>query len=354
MSNLKKFYKKKDWWIRVNWSELRSEIGRMQENIYQSSKIGDIKMVNNLMKSLVKSREAKLLAIYNITQKNRGRNTAGVDGLTYLTPKERMKLSKKSFNYKKYKFQPVIKRFIPKKTYKKDKRMRALGILTLKDRVMAKIISFALMAKWDPIFESNVIGYRPGRSRQEAIYTIGNILSKGNKVVLEADIKNFFENIEHRIILEKIGLFKSIIKKILKIKIIENEKRYRNKKGIVQGNPLSPVLANIALHGLQDLFETQIINGKYVKANAKVGCVRYADDFIIIAPSYKLIETWVIPRLEKFLNDRGLMLNKDKTKITTMTEGFQFLGYFFKQIDDRIMVKSIKKGYTHVPSILIN
>ncbi|KKL93187.1 hypothetical protein LCGC14_1877190, partial [marine sediment metagenome] len=159
MSNFKKLTKGNNWWKRINWSELKSEICRMQEKIHQFSKKGDITKVNDLMKSLVKSREAKLLAIYYITQKNRGRNTAGVDGLTYLTPKERMKLSKRSFNYEKYKFQPVIKRFIPKKTYKKDKRMRALGILTLKDRVMARIISFALMAKWDPIFESNVMGY---------------------------------------------------------------------------------------------------------------------------------------------------------------------------------------------------
>ena len=353
MSNFKKLTKGNNWWKRINWSELKSEICRMQEKIHQFSKKGDITKVNDLMKSLVKSREAKLLAIYYITQKNRGRNTAGVDGLTYLTPKERMKLSKRSFNYEKYKFQPVIKRFIPKKTYKKDKRMRALGILTLKDRVMARIISFALMAKWDPIFESNVMGYRPGRSRQDAIYIICNFLSKGNKVVLESDIKDFFENIEHKIILEKLGLFKSIIKKILKIKIIENGKRYRNKKGIIQGNPLSPVLANIALHGLQGLFETRIINGKYIKANVKVSCVRYADDFIIIAPSYKLIETWVIPRLEKFLKERGLELNRQKTRITNKAEGFTFLGYNIREVNNTLVIKSLKKGFSKAYSIYI-
>ena len=210
-------------------------------------------------------------------------------------------------------------------------KKRTLGIMTIKDRIMAKIISFALMAKWEPLFESNVMGFRPGLSRQDAINKIVNELKGGEKVILDTDIKSFFENIRHEAILDKIEFFHGIISRILKIKIMENGRISKKSKGITQGNPLSPILANIALHGMQNLFETKIINEKSISPKYNVCLVRYADDFIVIAQSRQIIIKWVLPKLNRFLKKIGLSLNQEKTRIVSKQDGFKFLGYAIKQ-----------------------
>lgn len=361
----RELYNQNNWWISIKWTTMNLRVKKLQEEIFRASKSGNFNKSNDLMKKLVKSESAKLLAIYIITQKNKGKSTPGIDGVTYLTPESRMELSKQIFNYKTYKFQPVIRCYISKiKNFKpKDhaanshsklekNKTRALGIMTIKDRVMAKIISFALMAKWEALFESNVLGFRPGKSRQDAIFGVCNALCQGENVILNADIKNFFSTIKHKIILEKICLFRQFIKRILKIKIVEDGKSYKNKRGIVQGNPLSPVLANIALHGMQDLFGTHFFYAKHIKPNSKITCIRYADDFVIIAPSRKIITTWVIPKLEQFLDKRGLSLNNEKTKILTKEQGFSFLGYSIKQSGKNLIVKP--KNHTYAKTIVIS
>ncbi len=345
MTGVEKSYHKNDWWSNINWKSIERTVKTFQERISYVSKMGNEKKLKELMELLVKSESAKLLAIYHISQKNRGRFTAGIDGKIYVTPKDRINLSNEKFDYKNYHFQPVIMKLIPKNrnflkvnNSSKDAilisegiKNRPLGIMTIKDKVMAKIISFALIAKWEPLFESNVMGYRPGYSRQDAINKISKELKGEEKVILETDIKNFFENIRHKAILEKIGVFYDIIRKILKIKVMENGKIYKCNKGITQGSPLSPILANIALHGMQSLFETQITNGKKMTPKYKVCLIRYADDFIVIAPSRDIIEKWILPKLNQFLQKRGLNLNKEKTRIVTKKEGFKFLGYSIKQ-----------------------
>lgn len=356
--DLKKLYKKKNWWQKANWSKIEYDVRKLQEEISKASKMRDSKKLKNLMKSLVKSESAKLLAIYYITHKNKGKYTAGIDGKKYLTLKAKMDLINEKFNYKKYKFKPVVIKEIPKKketqeirkgqSTKIDKsnkyKTRSIGIMTLKDRIMAKIISFALMAKWEPLLESNVMGYRSGKSVQDCIYKISIELIKGDKIILDADIKNFFGTIKHKAILDKIKVFRKIIKRILKIKTYEKNKYRKNKKGIVQGNPISPLLSNIALHGMQELFETQLVDGKYIRPKSKVFVIRYADDFIVIAPSKKILENWVMPQLNEFLKKRDLSFNLEKTKITTKNEGFKFLGYYIKQQGNKLVVRPEKKS----------
>ncbi len=358
MQKVEKSNQDGDWWSNINWTALVQTIKTFQERIARASWTSNEQETQKLMIQLVKSESAKLLAIYYITQKNRGRYTSGIDGKTYLTPEERMNLSNENFDYKKYRFRPVIKKEIPKKKrpnkrgqLSKNKALtpeiakkRPLGIMAIKDRVMAKIISFALTAKWEPLFESNVMGYRPGRGRQDAIDKICNELKGGEKVILEADIKKFFENIKHEAILDKIEAFHGIIRRILKIKVMENGKISKMSKGIVQGNPLSPVLANIALHGMQQLIETKTKNGKCIKLKQHICLVRYADDFIVIAPSRQIINNLVLPKLERFLKKRGLTLNKEKSRIVSKQEGFTFLGYSIKQKEIIAIIDSSKKN----------
>ncbi|MBN1800388.1 MAG: reverse transcriptase N-terminal domain-containing protein [Candidatus Lokiarchaeota archaeon] len=323
-------------------------VREFQEEISRASKNRNMKKTNKLMKELVRSPEAKLLAIYKITQKNKGKHTAGNDGKKYETTAARMDLFKRRFDYRWYRFNKILVREIPKKNKDRNRKKfdgnnvvkkRKLGIMTLKDRVMTKIVSFALVAKWEPFLESNVMGYREGKSVQDCIHLACKELTKGNKIVLDADIKNFFENINHEAVLKHLQVFRRFVKRLLKIKVATPHKRARkNRRGIVQGSPLSPVLSNIALHGMQDLFDTQLIGNKLVKAGSKVSVIRYADDFVVFAPSRHAIESWVLPKIKDFLEHRGLSLNIEKTKIVTKEEGFTFLGYTIKQEGKDLLV----------------
>jgi len=221
---------------------MERDVRRLQGRIFRASKMGDNKRVNNLMKLLVRSEKAKLLAIYIITQKNKGRITSGIDNNIYLSSKHRMELSKEPFDYKTYKFQPTLRKYIPKilKNWRdaikhpKRKRnikqeMRPLGIMTIKDRVMTTIINFALTAKWEAIFEPNMMGFRLGRCTQDAIEKIRSELLKGNKMILDADINKFFDNIKHKAVLNKIEIFRKALYRCLNAGIIDKGKRVRTR-----------------------------------------------------------------------------------------------------------------------------
>lgn len=356
LEELTQIYRNNDWWQRINWSDLKFKLSRIQMEIYYSYLNGNFKKGKNLMKNLINSDIAKLLAIYTITQKNKGRETVGIDCKKYTTPKARMHLSQENFNYRKYKFQPVIIKLIPKKGKYESKRissnMRPLAIMTLKDRVMTKIVSYALTAKWEANLDSNVFGYRPGYSVQNAIYELCKIIYNKKYIIIDADIENFFENISHSSIISQISFPNTFIKKILKIKVIDDGREYRRKKGVIQGNPLSPLLANIALHGMENLFITKENSNLFLNLKNKLYSIRYADDFIILAPNRDIINDWVMPKLKQFLAERGLKLNKEKTKILTKDQGFKFLGYNIKQTGDKLIAQPIKKGFGY--SIMIS
>ncbi len=340
---IEQIYRHDDWWDEINWSQLERDVRRLQGRIYRASKKCDKKGANNLMKLLAKSESAKLLAIYTITQRNKGRITSGIDGKVYLTSEDRMELSKEDFDYRTYKFQPVLRRYIPKapeswravmhgrkKNYNVKTGKRPLGLMTIKDRVMTTIISFALTAKWEARLDSGVMGFRPGRSTQDAIQMIYSELIQGDWIILDADINKFFDNIRHDAILDRLDVFHRIIKRCLKAGIIDKGKKHRTTKGIVQGSPVSPILANIALHGLQQVLGT---NGS---------AVVYADDLIVMTRTRGAMRR-IIPRMAKFLKDRGLSLKREKTRITDKRQGFNFLGFTIKQPRQKLYVKPQKE-----------
>ncbi len=224
MQSIEQVYRHDEWWDELNFSQLERDVRRLQGRIYRASKKDDKKGVRNLMKLLARSETAKLFAIYLITQKNEGRRTPGIDGKVYLIPEERMELSKEKFDYRSYKFQPVLRKYIPKATgdwrlkryhrrhAKPDEvKLRPLGMMTIKDRVMTTNISFALTAKWEAILEPNVMGFRPGRSTQDAMKRIYYELEGKNKVILDADLSGFFDNIKHDAILNRLNEFSLIL-----------------------------------------------------------------------------------------------------------------------------------------------
>ena len=375
MQSIEQVYRHDEWWEELNFSQLERNVRRLQGRIYRASKKDDLKGVCNLMKLLVKSETAKLFAIYLITQRNKGRKTPGIDDKVYLTPEERMKLSKEQFDYRTYRFQPVLRRYIPKsvgdwrsKRYHRRRakpdntKLRPLGIMTIKDRVMTTIISFAITAKWEAILEPNVMGFRPGRSAQDAMKRIYYELEGKDRVILDTDLSGFFDNIEHNAILERLNEFSQMISRCLRAGIIEKGRLHKTTRGVVQGSPLSPVLANIALHGLQELFGAFTRNGRYILPSYKQGynkdvCViRYADDFVITAPSKRILEHWVLPKLRRFLGERGIQLNEEKTKKTTKEEGFNFLGFTIEQPRRKLFIRpqdeKIKKFLNRLREII--
>jgi RNA-directed DNA polymerase len=374
MQSIEQVYRHDEWWEELNFSQLERDVRRLQGRIYRASKKDDKKGVRNLMKLLVRSETAKLFAIYLITQKNEGRKTPGIDGKVYLIPEERMVLSKEQFDYRTYRFQPVLRKYIPKsggdwRTKRLHRRkakpgvvkLRPLGMMTIKDRVMATIISFALTAKWEAILEPNVMGFRPGRSTQDAMRRVYHELEGKERVILDADLSGFFDNIRHDVILNRLDVFSRVIKRCIKAGIIDRGKLQKTARGIVQGSPISPVLANIALHGLQELFGA-FENGRYVLPfykrgnNRNVCVIRYADDFVITAPSKKIVEQWILPRLRRFLDARGIQLNEEKTKITTKKDGFNFLGFTIEQPRRKLYVRpqneKIKKFLNRLKEIV--
>ena len=375
MQSIEQVYRHDGWWEELNFSQLERDVRRLQGRIYRVSKKGDKKGVYNLMRLLVRSETAKLLAIYLITQKNEGRKTPGTDGKVYLTPEERMELSKEKFDYRSYRFTPVLRKYIPKaigdwrsKRYHRRRvksnevKLRPLGMMTIKDRVMTTILSFALTAKWEAILEPNVMGFRPGRSTQDAMKRIYHELDGKERIILDADLSGFFDNIRHDTILNSLNEFSRTIGRCLRAGIIERGKLRKTKKGIVQGSPISPVLANIALHGLQGLFGAFTGEGRYLLPQYKQGhnknicVVRYADDFVITAPSKNIIEGWVLPKLREFLEIRGIQLNEEKTKITTKREGFSFLGFTIEQPRKKLFMRpqdeKIKKFLNRLKEIV--
>lgn len=352
---IEQIHRQENWWEELNFSQLERTVRRLQGRIFRASKKGDKKGAHNLMKLLARSWSAKILAIYTITQKNEGRNTPGIDGKVYLTSKERMELSKEKFDYRTYEFQPVLRRYIPKvrenwraRTRNCKKRYimaekRPLGIMIISDRVMTTIISFALTAKWEAILNPNVFGFRLGRSTQDAIQRIYLELIKGERIILDADIHEFFGNIRHDVILDNLTVFRRTIQRCLRAGIVDNGKKQRTVKGIVQGSPVSPILANIALHGLHE-------------ALGKEGLVIiYADDFIVITRSVEAMKR-IIPELAKFMRRRGLTLKREKTRITNRERGFNFLGFTIERPRVKLYVKPqkerVKKFLDHMRFVI--
>ena len=320
-------------WSDVDWTATEAVVRRIQDRIFRAAKAGDGARVKNLQKLLVRSRSAKLLAIRQVTQRNAGRNTPGIDGVVCTTPEDRVTLLESGLELKGYKPKPVRRVYIPKAG--KPGRFRPLGIPTVKDRVMQAVVKLALEPEWETRFEANSYGFRPGRCAMDAVEAIFIALGQkgSSRWILDADISGCFDEIAHEPLLARLPTFTGTIERWLKAGSIDMGTWSASEAGTPQGGIISPLAANVALDGMERLFGCEDRDGNPVKAVTKKGMdksvvlIRYADDFLVTAPSKEILEQHVLPSIEAFLAERGLVLNREKTRIVSIDEGFNFLGF---------------------------
>lgn len=323
-------------WRNINWVKIKRDIFKIQQRIFRAEAKGDKRQVKRLSRLLLHDKRVKLLSIHEVTQKNSGKSTSGVDGKVYLTDGERMQLFYElcEENIMLHKVKPVRRVYIPKKNGK----MRPLGIPTIKDRIYQYTCKLALEPIWENRFESTSYGFRPLRGQRDAIAKIYNNIRYNNRqYIFEGDFEACFDNLNHDYIMKQIGNFplKHIIGDWLKAGYIHSDNFYVTESGTPQGGIISPLLANIALHGMEDALNIKYerrkrSDGSYTFINkSKYVLIRYADDFVVLCKT-KADALKVYELLESYLEQRGLTLSKEKTKITHLSKGFDFLGVNFK------------------------
>ena len=328
-------------WQSVKWRSVNQNVRRLQARIVKATQAKRWNKVKALQHLLTHSLSGKLFAVKQVTE-NSGKRTAGVDKVTWDTPEKKI-TAVHSLKSRGYKPLPLKRVFIPKLNGK----MRPLGIPTMKDRAMQALYLLAL----DPIAETtadpNSYGFRKGRSTADAIHQCYIALARKDRAewILEADIFGCFDNISHEWLLLNAPMDKAILRKWLKAGYLDKFVFNRTEEGTPQGGIISPVLANLVLDKLETELRTRFPLKSTTKQTAQqINFVRYADDFIITGKSKELLESEVKPLVENFLEERGLELSDEKTKITNIVDGFDFLGQNVRKYNGKFLIKPSKKN----------
>jgi RNA-directed DNA polymerase len=329
-------------WHTINWESAYRIVCRLQARIVKAIQAGRWGKVKALQYLLTHSFSGKALAVRRVTE-NQGKGTPGVDQQTWDTP-EKKATALQALQQRGYYPQPLRRVYIPKNNGK----MRPLGIPTMKDRAMQALYLQAL----DPIAETtadpNSYGFRKERSTADAIDQCHIVLSNrgGARWIFEGDIKSCFDRISHKWLMDHIPMCKTILQKWLKAGFMEKHVLHATEEGTPQGGICSPALANMTLDGLERKLRERYPKASALSRKVKVNLVRYADDFIITGSSKELLEEEVKPLVESFLKERGLELSPEKTHITRIEDGFDFLGQNVRDYGGTILVKPSGKNVT--------
>jgi group II intron reverse transcriptase/maturase len=327
-------YKTSESWRALPWKKFRRNLFRLQKRVFKAVLVGDKRKARSLQKLILKSTSARFLAIRQVSQLNAGKKTAGIDGKKSLSFEERFNLEELlKMNSRNWKHQGLREIPIPKK----DGTTRMLKIPTIADRAWQCLAKYALEPAHEATFHARSYGFRTGRSAHDAQkYIFNNLRSACNgieKRVIELDIEKCFDRINHSAIMDEL-----IAPKGLKLGIYRCLKAGVNpefpEQGTPQGGVVSPLLANIALNGIEGIHRYHKnlgyrITDKTLASDITEPSIRYADDMVIILrPEDDAIE--ILERISEFLRKRGMNVSQKKTKVTAATDGFDFLGWYFK------------------------
>lgn len=333
-------------WKNMNWIKAEQEVNRLQIRIAKAVQEKKWNTVKRLQYLLTHSFYAKALAVRKVTT-NKGKNTSGVDKELWTTPASKMR-AVLNLSDKNYKAKPLRRVYIEKKG---KKAKRPLGIPCMYDRAMQALYALSLEPIAETTADTRSFGFRKGRSCQDACEYIFTNLAKTNSAewVLEGDIKGCFDHISHEWLLANIPMDKSVLKQFLKAGFVFERELFPTEEGTPQGGVISPILANMALDGIQAELEKNFDTSKkgeysdFVHNKHKVNFIRYADDFVITAATKEIAEKAKVI-VGNFLKERGLELSEDKTVITHITDGFDMLGWTFRKFNGKLIVKPSKKS----------
>ena len=320
-------------WNSIDWGKVSSDVNRLQTRIAKATQKGQWNLVKRLSYLLTHSHSAKLLAVRIVTR-NKGRRTPGVDGELWTSASDKMRAGL-SLTDRRYRAQPLRRIYIPKpgKTTK-----RPISIPTMYDRAMQALYALALQPTAETTADTRSFGFRLYRCTQDASRYAYMCLrgKRSNPWILEGDIKGCFDNIAHEWLREHVPMDRSILNQFLRAGYIYEEVLYPTDRGTPQGGIISPILANMTLDGME-----RILARRFPKGN--VYFIRYADDFLVTTPTKERAEE-ARETIREFLAERGLELSEEKTVITHIDDGFDFLGYNFRKYNGRLLIKPSQKS----------
>jgi RNA-directed DNA polymerase len=322
-------------WEAINWQKAVLQVCRLQMRIVKAFQEKKHSKVKALQWILTHSFSAKLLAVKRVVQ-NEGAKTPGVDGVIWKTPKQKMEAAR-SLKRRGYQTKPLKRIYIPKK---QKGKLRPLSIPAMKCRAQQALYLLALEPIAEITADQNSFGFRPLRSTADAIEKCFKALSRRTSAqyALEGDIKSCFDSISNQWLREKVPTDKKMLGKWLAAGYIENGKQHPTIRGTPQGGLISPTLLVMTLTGLEAAVKA------VTTSRDKVNICVYADDFIITGATKEVLENKVKPAVEAFLSERGLSLSQEKTKITHIHEGFDFLGMNIRKFKSKLIIKPAKSS----------
>ena len=341
-------------WDEIDWDQAEGNVRRLRQRIFTASRDGDLAKVRNLQKLMLRSLSNTLVSVRRVTQVNAGRKTAGVDRMVVLSPAGRAELAR--FLQERgdlWQARPVRRVFIPKAGGVKQ---RPLGIPVVIDRCQQARAAAALEPEWEARFEARSYGFRPGRGCHDAIAVIYNTLTGKDAKrlwVLDADLAAAFDRIDHDRLLAELGTFpaRGMVRDWLKAGVVDRGRFTATEEGTPQGGVISPLLLNVALHGMETAAGVRYLSSRSHGGETVAGTpvlARYADDLVVLCHTRQEAEQ-VKTRLGEWLAPRGLVFNEDKTRIVHVETGFDFLGFNVRRYPSgKLLIKPSKEAVARI------